>query len=127
MIGTNPYFPAGQEDIDDLHDYDGIDPHNYPDSFEEFSMMTDSSMLDHMTDYAAEFGDQKLIELLRTWLEHKMSTHVYLDGDVVAAKVKILREIMDELGKLNNKDKSLDYTMAVSDFMIIILQKMLAL
>jgi len=131
MIGINPYFPPGQERIDDIpYNLDSIgteeDPHYLPDTYKEFSMMTDNSMLDHMTDYADEFGDQKLVELVQTWTQHKMSTHVSTDGDVLAAKVRILREIMDEIGKLD-KNKSLDYTMAITDMMIILLQKMSSL
>jgi len=92
----------------------------FKDYFEETPMMTRDSMLDHITDYANEFGDQATLKLFRHWMRVKM-------GKVDPNPTKLLIDITHKLHDLDNGKKSLNYIMAITDSMLVVMKELIKL
>jgi len=90
-------------------------------------MMTDNAILDHMTDYADEFGDQKLLEMIDVWKEHKMGKQANNSRLQIANKLSSVSEKISELKpnpKLFDQDSTkLAYEIAKTDCLLIILKE----
>lgn len=82
--------------------------------------MTPNSMMDHITDYANEFGDQETLALFARWQQEKM-------GKKSPNVIKTLTQIQKKIHALDDGTKSLDYTIAITDAMTVILQEMVKL
>jgi hypothetical protein len=82
-------------------------------------MTTKSSMLDALTDFANEHGDQALLELISEWNKEKM-------GKSTTDPIKLLLSIQHQIHQLD-QGKSLDYTIAITDAMLIVLQELMKL
>ena len=96
----------------------------------KIKMLDTAALMDSFTDYANEYGDQKLIVEMKSWLQQKMGKHYEISCGMSDSNRNLLTELSHNCLELSNKvdlndsSRRLGYIMALSDVMDLLLNKM---
>lgn len=130
----NKYLPFDQQDIDDIPDYWGI---NYGNEVTGKIKMTNRmgdtrALLDSISDYSDEYGDQELMATVDLWLLEKMGRGYRIVKDseininIFNTQIKTLTRLSHKLSELSTKKSGefLDYHLAITDAMLLIMKEL---
>jgi hypothetical protein len=87
------------------------------------------SLIDSLTDYANEHGDQELISTMKVWLLQKMGKQYEINFGMLSSNVNLLAGLSHECLELSNKvdykdaAENLGYCKAIGDVMDLIILK----
>jgi hypothetical protein len=84
-----------------------------------------SALIDSLTDYASEYGDQELIATLKVWLLQKMGKEYEISCGMSVNNIKMLSDFSHECYELSlkNNREPFGYYKAIGDVMDLIMLK----